>query len=173
MSIKIELTENTASTLRGVIAKRCTLLKDEIERLQAELNDNEDLLKQLSGNSAAVRHTIIHGGMFYGGGDAMPIDKPTIAEYSKDWTWSTKIIYVMREAGAPIGTADIVKRIMEIEPYLTDRSKIVGSVSATLSVKSREGKYFRLVSVNDRGENVFELLKEGKANATSINTSGV
>lgn len=153
MSIKIELNDGAAGLFRSMVVKRCAELKEQILFLTDELKANEELLKQLSSEAfpdIARPHTI------YGGKNIVTEEKPIIAEYSKNWTWEAKIKYVINEADRALTTAEIVKRIMEIEPYLRDRSKIVASVSATLSIKVRIGVFIS-TGLDERNETLFDL----------------
>lgn len=68
-------------------------------------------------------------------------DEPTIPGYNKKAKWIEKIAFVIEECGRPMSSSEITERIIEIEPYM-DRKVVSNSVSATLSVNSKENGIF-------------------------------
>jgi|GEM_PF-1399151 len=76
--------------------------------------------------------------------------------YNKQWIWARKIQFLLEGGG--LTTSQLVKRILELEPEKeNERSRIVASVSAVLSSKSKaDTDPFKKI-VNDRNENVYSL----------------
>lgn len=104
-----------------------------------------------------------------GGNSIMPINSNTNDSVSEDgynsvWTWVRKIDFII--GSNKLTTAEIVSKVLYYEPSLKDsRSKIVGSISAVLSVKSKDNKYYTK-EVNDRGEFIYGLSSEHKLDVT-------
>lgn len=86
-------------------------------------------------------------------------EKPILLNgYVSKWTWQRKIDYCLEQS--PKTTSQIVDYILELEPReKIRRNKIIGTVSAILSAKSKPGgKYGK--TPNERGNNVFSIKKE-------------
>lgn len=74
--------------------------------------------------------------------------------YNYNWTWKQKIEFILMKKSAT--TAEIVDEILKHEPNRYIRSKVVASISAVLSVGSKENGIYTK-SPNVRGENVYAL----------------
>ena len=184
MSFNIQINNKSLKVFTALLLERINKLKQQIEAQKAEidskqndLNEAEGLLKQLSqfssfieDDDSAVSNSDIS--TTYRHLYAYDDSKPTVAEYNKSWTWEAKMKYILKESGRPMGTADVVKRIMEIEPYLTYRAAIVGSVSATFSIKSKPGKSFIVVGKNERNETIYDLADNNVLSVLRISTLG-
>lgn len=76
--------------------------------------------------------------------------------YKSVWTWKQKIIYFLEQGDYT--TTEIVNSIIVNEPNLkSDRSKVVGSVSAVLSAKSKKPSDIFSKYQNERGLNIYKL----------------
>lgn len=184
MSVNIQINNKSLKIFTVLLLERINKLKQQIEAQKAEidskqndLEEAEGLLKQLSKFSSFIEEESI----IDNNSDNLAVyrhlysyddTKPTVAEYNKSWTWEAKMKYILKESGRPMGTADVVKRIMEIEPYLTDRAALVGSVSATFSIKSKPGKSFIVVGKNERNETIYDLADNNVLNVLRISTFG-
>lgn len=82
--------------------------------------------------------------------------KQPISEYKSIWTWKQKVIYILKQSDAT--TTEIVSKVLEHEPELNgERSKIVGTISAILSAKSKNPSDLFSKYQNDRGLSVYKL----------------
>lgn len=76
------------------------------------------------------------------------VDEPKIINgYNTGWAWHTKAKFVLEDAGHALTTRQILNKIFAYEPALNkdkdSQRSALASLSATLSVKSKEGKLFR------------------------------
>lgn len=80
-------------------------------------------------------------------------------KYNLDWTWVDKIEYILQEANKALTTSEIVTRVIRLDPKLEGHErKVLGSISAVLSAKSKPGGRFKR-GENERGALVFWLDK--------------
>lgn len=147
MAVKVELNDAAANLFKSLVIKRIIELKDQIGILKAELTENEILLKELSQDYSS--------GVSIMNNPPPPLFKVEDSDYKPTWTWEEKIKYILNGSELPLSTADIVKKIMDLEPNKYERASLVGSISATLSIKSKPGKTFAITGKNDRNENLF------------------
>lgn len=76
--------------------------------------------------------------------------------YKTNWTWKQKIVHFLSKE--PLITSEIVEKILLSEPSLsTQRSKVVASVSAVLSAKSKKDNDIFGKTLNDRGSNIYSI----------------
>lgn len=89
--------------------------------------------------------------------------------YNPVWTWVKKIDFILGDS--KLTTSDIVSTVLTYEPSLKEsRSKIVGSISAVLSAKSKGNKYYTKEQ-NQRGEFIYGLLSKTKVETNNkLNT---
>lgn len=89
-------------------------------------------------------------------------DKPLEHEdgYNSAWTWIRKIIHILK-AQKESTTSDIVNAVLRYEPdRVKERKKVMASVSAVLSTKSKDDGLFKK-RINMRNDNVYSLTEEG------------
>ncbi len=115
-----------------------------------ELNEIEVLLKQvyskdIPNNNRIEQFTV---------SPSVPVNTILEDGYDIDWTWIQKVEFILEKYGKST-TANIVAKVLSYEPALV-RSKVLGSISAVLSARSKEGGIFTR-SENNRKENVYDL----------------
>lgn len=78
--------------------------------------------------------------------------------YKAIWTWETKIKFIIEfhEILGDLTTSEIVNYIMEYEPDRYERAKVVASVSAVLSQKTKDGGVFKK-RYNERNEYIYSI----------------
>lgn len=63
-----------------------------------------------------------------------------INEYNENLSWFAKAKFILKKAGKPLTTSQIVDEIMSYEPNMNNRTLAVRNISSILGVKSSEGK---------------------------------
>jgi hypothetical protein len=149
MSVDIKLNYSSGSFAKWLVERR----KEIHEQLRPFLH-----LIQEDRELEAIQASLSSPSLFEGSGSipaAIISDIPTVADYDKNAMWINKVLFVIREKGEAMTSSDIVKRIMEIEPYL-DKKRTYNSVTATISMKSKEGEPLISKETNTRNEKLYE-----------------
>ncbi len=178
MAVNISISEKNLKAMIALLTERSAKLNVQITDLLNEKEEVDLLLKELLPSSYSTSNKVQQLDDNYTASSGWSITellniidrtkgqlaaknaeelKPTINGFNKDWTWEAKIRFILKEKGEAMSTADVVKRLMEIEPYLTDRSSLISSISATFSIKSKPGGPFILAGKNHRNEAIYEM----------------
>lgn len=129
-------------------------LESTIERLIAELNEakNAVIQKEASISEAKAALYAIRGGtgelsdaewdkFVNGDNKTGEVSSTAPAGWEPEWTWENKIKKLMETSTKPLSTSEMADKILTYEPW-RERSKIVASISAILSTKSKPGGLF-------------------------------
>jgi hypothetical protein len=82
---------------------------------------------------------------------------PSTNGYNPNWTWMQKSVYILKKAGRPLTSKEIIDYLINnCEPGIPP-AKLINSIPATLSVASKEGKLLRIKK--DNGEYVYDIIK--------------
>lgn len=134
----VNLEDGEVAILLEAYSDKKKSLEEEIQQLTNELNKLNNRISQLKGTGFSV-------------GVANPKTNSSLSpviRYDPEWTWNEKIKYVFDAADRkPLTANDIVNGILTCQPSL-DRTAVMKSVSATLTVGAAEDK--GLYSKEDR-----------------------
>ena len=149
MTYQIQITDLTADTLKELSLKELAAKRDKLKILEEECKVLENLIGQLNVNSNESSALIV------------PDHKTTLAHeigYNENWTWEDKIKFILNyRENKGLTTSEIVATLGELEAKYGirgERSKAIGSISAILSTKAKDGKVF-YKKLNERKENTY------------------
>ena len=151
MSTLIPIPESAANSIKDLLLTDLAEKRERLKAIELECKELEYLITQLS-----PTQNLLHG--------YSEIQEDNISAlaselgYKDTWTWERKIKFIMEyKANVGLTTTEIVSTLIELEPNVKkNRSKIVASISAIISTKSKGGKAF-YKEINDRNENVYYL----------------
>lgn len=149
MSVQININEAQANLIKEYYKQRLAEIKAEIDKLTGEVTEIDKLMNQLNKevpskeNSANISSNITDG-------------------YQVRWPWVKKAAFLITESGRQLSTKDMVALILEkYEPNLIDNRKtVVASLSAVMSIKTKEGLFVR--HQNEFGEFEYGLSESKK-----------
>ncbi|QJB42446.1 hypothetical protein HF324_33180 [Chitinophaga oryzae] len=148
MAVNIEIKEAYVKDLIDFYVEKQRQIRIEVNNLEEQLKEISAIIMQLRQSSRSTNAEI-------------PLIKGDEV-YSEKWPWVRKIMFALRQADAPLSTKQIVDSLSEYEPeFISDRKRVVASVSSTLSVKTDE-EFGRVQ--NDSGENAYYILNDGFEN---------
>lgn len=128
-------------------------IANKIDSLKKELIELEGVYDSISRNKLTIPKV-----------DSSPV-KPMVSpvatdsdeEYNQTWTWIQKIKYLLIRFG-PLTTTEVVGKILEFEPdRSSERTKVVASVSAVLSINSKPEKNVFGKGLTERNENLYSV----------------
>jgi hypothetical protein len=153
----LTINEATASYLLSTTNKRVEEIERQINTLKTEKDHLTNIISQLTSikkNVSAVNSISFQ----------TPAET-SVDGYTPKWTWTKKIDFVLQKKGRPLTTTEIVDTLLnEYEPNSNlDRSRVVASISATLSMKSKDDEN-RLYSKskNEGNEYVYSIYEKEK-----------
>jgi hypothetical protein len=76
--------------------------------------------------------------------------------YDPAWTWLSKAQYIIRRAGRPMTSVEIIDEVIRHEPGQS-RQHLINSIPATLSVAGRDGRFKR--EKNEKDEWIYDVVK--------------
>ena len=122
-----------------------------VEFYQVKVEETKRVLAAYEAMLEKLKNTNSHNGF-----STTPIKSTILPDgYNPQWIWLLKINHILKDQS--LTTTQIVEGILEREPQKrSERSKVVASVSAILSTKSKEGGIYNK-ELNDRQENVYSL----------------
>jgi hypothetical protein len=158
--IRSALRQNIESNIRDVEKYR--------EVIDDLLNKNqllEDVIKEMEDKSAPNKGNVGPKASSNTANTLNPEDYAVKEDgYNPIWTWQQRVSHILNKSERPLTTTDVVAEVIRLEPrYTHERSKVVASVSAVLSVNSKEGgRYIKTQTV--RGDNAFEINRKSEEN---------
>src|SRR5690606_33269005 len=115
---------------------------DKIKEMEAMIHEYQGLLSQLTGEEPKRLTPFTF---------TVKTADQVNSEYKKNWSWSAKIRYVLRKQGHCLTSREIVYKIMDLEPELTD--DIINSVSGSISSKISKNVVFGRYKPYEGSEN--------------------
>jgi len=135
MSQDILIPSSHFKYLLSAYRQRINTIDATVKELVAEKNELESVISKYSSKEgiASGNHEIKNTTTY-------------TTEYQSYWPWFTKAVFILKaSSGKALTTAEIVEQMITYEPLL-NRKKALGSMSATISSKIKEGKIKRIIN---------------------------
>lgn len=121
-------------------------LESELDKAKKLVSEKESLVKETRAALNAIRgvsdYEIDKSETVAGADKPLRFIESEAPEWwESEWTWENKIKKLLDTAGRPLSTTDMADTIMKYEPW-RERTKVVASISAVLSQKSKAGGVF-------------------------------
>ncbi len=147
MPIQITIEDNEVSVLTEFYASRLKVVRDKKVELDREEKSLEDKIKQLHRQPVTSAIQV-----------SPQLTLNEMNGYNSNTTNIAKIEYVLREAGKPLTTRQIIDRLLILDPALNaNKLKVAKNISTVLSINQGDDKRFTRGKTEDDKEYTFEL----------------
>lgn len=140
---------DTTNTQEKLIKRFSEYITEQLKEAKDQVMELESILADLNkGNGASLMKALAHPP------SQVNQSHPINDGYKINWTWQQKISHILEKGN--FTTSEITAKILEYEPSkIYERAKIVASVSAILSVQSKNEDSLYIKSKNERNQNVY------------------